>query len=81
MTGRRVQFGVSVFDGKIYVVGGRDGLKTLSTVSTFLSLFNMYLFICSIIGFFLSKVECWDPVAKAWNSMPPMATHRHGSIT
>lgn len=54
MTGRRVQFGVSVFDGKIYVVGGRDGLKTLSTV------------------------ECWDPSAKAWNSMPPMATHRHG---
>lgn len=32
MTGRRVQFGVSVVDGKIYVVGGRDGLKTLSTV-------------------------------------------------
>ena len=24
MTGRRVQFGVSVFDGKIYVVGGVD---------------------------------------------------------
>ena len=35
MTGRRVQFGVSVFDGKIYVVGGRDGLKTLSTVLWF----------------------------------------------
>lgn len=32
MTGRRLQFGVAVIDSKIYVVGGRDGLKTLSTV-------------------------------------------------
>lgn len=32
MTGRRLQFGVAVVDSKIYVVGGRDGLKTLSTV-------------------------------------------------
>ena len=32
MTGRRLQFGVAVVDNKIYVVGGRDGLKTLSTV-------------------------------------------------
>ena len=30
--GRRLQFGVAVVDNKIYVVGGRDGLKTLSTV-------------------------------------------------
>lgn len=33
MTGRRLQFGVAVVENKIYVVGGRDGLKTLSTVS------------------------------------------------
>ena len=32
MTGRRLQFGVAVIDSKIYVVGGRDGLKTLNTV-------------------------------------------------
>lgn len=24
------------------------------------------------------QVESWDPVTKAWSSMPPMATHRHG---
>lgn len=34
MTGRRLQFGVAVVENKIYVVGGRDGLKTLSTVIT-----------------------------------------------
>jgi kelch-like protein 1/4/5 len=33
MTGRRLQFGVAVVEGKIFVVGGRDGLKTLSTVN------------------------------------------------
>ncbi len=32
MNGRRVQFGVAVLDGKVYVVGGRDGLRTLHTV-------------------------------------------------
>ena len=35
MTGRRLQFGVAVVDGKIFVVGGRDGLNTLSTVLIF----------------------------------------------
>ncbi|GCC42157.1 hypothetical protein chiPu_0026122, partial [Chiloscyllium punctatum] len=28
MNGRRLQFGVAVIDSKLYVVGGRDGLKT-----------------------------------------------------
>lgn len=35
MSGRRLQFGVAVVDGKLYVVGGRDGLKTLNTVECF----------------------------------------------
>lgn len=35
MTGRRLQFGVAVLDGKLHVVGGRDGLKTLNTVESY----------------------------------------------
>nr|CAB3260019.1 kelch-like protein 5 [Phallusia mammillata] len=35
MTGRRLQFGVAVLDDKLYVVGGRDGLKTVNTVECF----------------------------------------------
>lgn len=35
MSGRRLQFGVAVVDNKLYVVGGRDGLKTLNTVECF----------------------------------------------
>ena len=35
MSGRRLQFGVSVVEGKLYVVGGRDGLKTLNTVECY----------------------------------------------
>ena len=35
MSGRRLQFGVSVLDGKLFVVGGRDGLKTLNTVECY----------------------------------------------
>ncbi|KAK8388392.1 hypothetical protein O3P69_020409 [Scylla paramamosain] len=35
MTGRRLQFGVAVLDGKLHVVGGRDGLKTLNTVEAY----------------------------------------------
>jgi hypothetical protein len=31
MSGRRLQFGVAVVDQRLYVVGGRDGLKTLNT--------------------------------------------------
>ena len=31
MNGRRLQFGVAVVEGKLFVVGGRDGLKTLNT--------------------------------------------------
>lgn len=54
MNGRRLQFGVAVIDNKLYVVGGRDGLKTS----------NM--------------VECYNPINKAWSTMPPMSTHRHG---
>ena len=32
MSGRRLQFGVAVIEDKLYMVGGRDGLKTLNTV-------------------------------------------------
>ena len=35
MNGRRLQFGIGVIDGLLYVVGGRDGLKTLNTVECF----------------------------------------------
>ncbi|XP_075692842.1 kelch-like protein 4 [Rhinoderma darwinii] len=35
MNGRRLQFGVAVIDDKLYVVGGRDGLKTSNTVECF----------------------------------------------
>lgn len=35
MTGRRLQFGVAVLDNKLYVVGGRDGLKTLNLVECY----------------------------------------------
>lgn len=32
-TGRRIQFGVVLLDDKIIICGGRDGLKTLNSVS------------------------------------------------
>lgn len=35
MSGRRLQFGVAVIEDKLYIVGGRDGLKTLNTVECF----------------------------------------------
>ncbi|XP_065345241.1 kelch-like protein 5 isoform X1 [Cloeon dipterum] len=35
MSGQRLQFGVALLDGKIVVVGGRDGLKTMSIVESF----------------------------------------------
>ncbi|EAW59621.1 hCG1642739, partial [Homo sapiens] len=35
MNERRLQFGVAVLDDKPYVVGGRDGLKTLNTVECY----------------------------------------------
>lgn len=35
MNGRRLQFGVAVLDDKLFVVGGRDGLKTLNTVECY----------------------------------------------
>lgn len=35
MNGRRLQFGVAVLEDKLYVVGGRDGLKTLNTVECY----------------------------------------------
>lgn len=33
MTGRRLQFGVALMEDKLIIVGGRDGLKTLNSVS------------------------------------------------
>lgn len=35
MTSRRLQFGAAVIDNKLYVVGGRDGLKTLNIVECY----------------------------------------------
>lgn len=35
MTIRRLQFGVAVIEDKLYVVGGRDGLKTLNRVECY----------------------------------------------
>lgn len=35
LSGRRLQFGVAVIEQRLYVVGGRDGLKTLNTVECY----------------------------------------------
>lgn len=35
MNERRLQFGIAVIDDRLYVVGGRDGLKTLNTVESY----------------------------------------------
>ena len=35
MNGRRLQFGVAVVESRLFVVGGRDGLKTLNTVECY----------------------------------------------
>ena len=35
MNGRRLQFGLAELHGKLYIVGGRDGLKTLNTVESY----------------------------------------------
>eukprot|EP00794_Sanderia_malayensis_P007021 gene7021-7808_t len=35
LTTRRLQFGVAVLDNKLYVTGGRDGLKTLNNLECF----------------------------------------------
>lgn len=35
MNGRRLQFGVAVLDNKLFIVGGREGLKTLNTVECY----------------------------------------------
>ena len=35
MVTRRLQFDVAVLSGSLYVVGGRDGLKTLNTVECY----------------------------------------------
>lgn len=35
MNGRRLQFGVAVIEDKLFVIGGRDGLKTLNTVECY----------------------------------------------
>lgn len=32
-TGRRIQFGVALLENKLIICGGRDGLKTLNSVS------------------------------------------------
>jgi len=43
MSGRRLQFGVSVLNGKLFVVGGRDGLKTLNTVECYDPISRMWI--------------------------------------
>lgn len=35
MTGRRLQFGVAVMEDKLIIVGGRDGLKTMNSVTIY----------------------------------------------
>lgn len=42
MNGRRLQFGVAVIDNKLYVVGGRDGLKTSNMVECYNPLNNVW---------------------------------------
>lgn len=42
MNGRRLQFGVAVIDNKLYVVGGRDGLKTSNMVESYNPVNNVW---------------------------------------
>lgn len=42
MNGRRLQFGVAVIDNKLYVVGGRDGLKTSNMVECYNPVNNVW---------------------------------------
>lgn len=42
MNGRRLQFGVAVIDNKLYVVGGRDGLKTSNMVECYNPINNVW---------------------------------------
>jgi kelch-like protein 1/4/5 len=35
MASRRLQFGLAVLNGHLFIVGGRDGLKTLNTVECY----------------------------------------------
>lgn len=39
---KRLQFGVAVFDSRIYVVGGRNGLRTLNTVHCYDPVSNVW---------------------------------------
>uniref|UniRef100_A0A671MZ71 Kelch-like protein 5 n=1 Tax=Sinocyclocheilus anshuiensis TaxID=1608454 RepID=A0A671MZ71_9TELE len=48
MSGRRLQFGVAVLDDRLYVVGGRDGLKTLNTVECYNPRTRQWSFVASM---------------------------------
>ncbi|KAG7270439.1 hypothetical protein CRUP_022383, partial [Coryphaenoides rupestris] len=69
MSGRRLQFGVAVLDGRLHVVGGRDGLKTLNTGP-------MYAVGGHDGWSYLSTVERWDPQARVWSFISSMSTPR-----
>ncbi|KPP59199.1 kelch-like protein 4-like [Scleropages formosus] len=78
MNGRRLQFGVAVIDNKLYVVGGRDGLKTSNMVECYSPVTKgpMYAVGGHDGWSYLNTVERWDPQARQWNYVASMSTPR-----
>ncbi|KAG9342445.1 hypothetical protein JZ751_016447 [Albula glossodonta] len=86
MSGRRLQFGVAVLEDRLYVVGGRDGLKTLNTVECYNPRSRSWRVavlegpMYAVGGHdgwsYLSTVERWDPQARQWSFVASMATPR-----
>jgi kelch-like protein 1/4/5 len=72
---RRWQFACVILDNKLYVCGGRDGLKT------FVSSLLILVLTCHKQSLFLSRLnstEIFDFQKKTWSIGPPMLTNRHG---
>ncbi|KAL7979489.1 hypothetical protein Chor_004647 [Crotalus horridus] len=77
MSGRRLQFGVAVIDNKLYIVGGRDGLRTSNTVEWVAMLEGPMYAVGGHDGWsYLNTVERWDPQARQWNYVASMSTPR-----
>uniref|UniRef100_A0AAZ3RW45 BTB domain-containing protein n=1 Tax=Oncorhynchus tshawytscha TaxID=74940 RepID=A0AAZ3RW45_ONCTS len=90
LSGRRLQFGVCVLDRRLYVVGGRDGLKTLNTVECYDPDGGSWSVMTPMsthrhgLGenrqYGLSGTYCniyrWDPQARQWSFIASMATPR-----
>lgn len=75
LTGRRLQFGVAVMEDKLFIVGGRDGLKTLNSVRLECCFRVVLLSITLQIPL---QVDSLDLNTMIWSTLGPMSTHRHG---